>query len=424
MSFSEEKIKDFYLLSTDVENIFINEYMPAAPGDYVKVFLYGLLYSKDQSDMTSKQFAAHLQMSEKQVLDAWNYWEQLGIISKKYIINTNDYDIEFKNLRAMMYAGLLDTSKVASDVAAVQEETPLVNEILRDLIHSVEQSIGRTMSPKESMEVASWYEELGATTEVIMGAVDYCIEKGKRGINYMAKVVLQWTKDGFKTAEDVKNHINSLEARYGNYRKILQALGLNRAATEAERDMIDSWFDEMDFNMDRVMDACVKASFISSPNIRYVNKVLLNWAEEAKIDGRNVNNKVTISKADLNRYYDHLRKEAEARAEERKMEVYNKIPRLEDLDKELLSLGMKLSRTLLGGDVSEIDKTKKLIERLEQERAVLLTDGNYPEDYTDIKYACDKCNDTGVTEDGGRCECVKERMGEAELWQNSSSSKN
>lgn len=419
MGFTQEKIKDFYLLTTDVENIFINEYMPTAPGEYVKVFLYGLLYSKGQEEMTARELAKHLQMTEKQVEDAWNYWEQLGIVSKKYIINTNEYDIEFKNLRALMYSGGLEPIKVVQE-----EKTPLVNDTLRDLVYSVEQSLGRAMSPSESMEVASWIEEVGATAEVIMGAVDYCMEKGKRGINYMAKVVLQWTKDGFKTKEDVKNHLNSLEARYGNYKKILQALGLNRAATEAERDMIDSWFDEMDYNMDRVMDACVKASFISSPNIRYVNKVLENWYEEAKIDGRNVNNKVAISKADLNKYYEHLRKEAEAKAEERKREVYENIPRIEEIDRELLGLGMKLSRTLLGGNVQDVEKTKKLIELLEQERAVLLTENNYREDYTDIKYACDKCSDTGVTEDGGRCSCTKERMGEAELWQTSSLSKN
>ncbi len=420
MGFTQEKIKDFYLFSTDVENIFINEYMPTAPGQYVKVFLYGLLYSKTDVQMSGKEFAKHLQMTEKEVEEAWSYWEQLGVISKKYIINTNDYDIEFKNLRSMMYSGTLETGKAV----AKEDVAPIVNETLRDLVHSVEQSIGRTMSPNESMEVASWLEELGATIEVIMGAVDYCMEKGKRGINYMAKVVLQWTKDGFKTKEDVQNHLNSLEARYGNYKKILQALGLNRAATEAERDMIDSWFDEMDFNMDRVMDACVKASFISSPNIRYVNKVLQNWYEEAKIDGRNVNNKSAISKADLNRYYEHLRKEAEAKAEERKREVYEKLPRVEEMDRELINLSMKLSRTLLGGNLSDVQKTKNLIELLKEERAVLLTENNYREDYTDIKYACDKCSDTGITEDGGRCSCTKERMGEAELWQNSSSSKN
>ena len=420
MNFTKEKVKDFYLLSTDVENIFLSEYMPTAPGDHVKVFLYGLLYSQNNVEINSRQFASQLQMSEKQVEDAWSYWEQLGIVSRKYIINTNEYDIEIKNLRALMYAGVLDVETFDKE----ESSENLISVELKDLVYSVEQTIGRTMSPSESLEVASWLNELGATSEVIMGAVEYCIEKGKRGINYMAKVVLQWTKDGFKTKEDVENHISSLEARYGNYKKILQALGLNRAATEAEREMIDSWFDEMDYNMDRVMDACVKASFISSPNIRYVNKVLQNWYEEAKVDGRNVNSKLSISKADLNRYYEHLRKEAEAKAEERKQEIYQKIPRIEDIDRELLELGMSFSRKLLSGNSEDIERTKKIMELLEEERAVLLTENNYREDYTDIKYACDKCSDTGITEEGIRCSCTKERMGEAELWQNSSSSKN
>lgn len=421
MSFTQEKIKDFYLFSTEVENIFLNEYMPAAPSDYVKVYMYGLLYSQNQVEMTNGKLAKQLQMTEKQVEDAWNYWEQLGVVTKRHIINSNDYDIEFKNLRSLMYTGNL---VAPSTYEKKTEAAPVVDETLRDLIYSVEQYIGRTMSPSESMEVASWLSELEATPEVILGAVCYCMEKGKRGINYMAKVVLQWTKDGFKTKEDVDNHISSLEARYGNYKKVLQALGLNRAATEAEREMIDSWFDEMGYNFERVMDACVKASFIASPNVRYVNKVLQNWYEEAKVDGRNVNNKITISTADLNKYYEHLRKEAESKAEERKLEIYNKIPRIEAIDKEILDTNMNFSKILLSGNKEDVERTKRLIDRLEEERAVLLTENNYREDYTDIKYICEKCNDTGMTEDGIRCSCTKERMGEAELWQNSGLSKN
>ena len=37
-------------------------------------------------------------------------------------------------------------------------------------------------------------------------------------------------------------------------------------------------------------------------------------------------------------------------------------------------------------------------------------------DYTDIKYACEKCNDTGITGSGERCSCIKQRMEEAEIW--------
>ena len=40
MTFRREKIKDYFLLDTSVENLFINEYMAAAPGDFVKVYLF------------------------------------------------------------------------------------------------------------------------------------------------------------------------------------------------------------------------------------------------------------------------------------------------------------------------------------------------------------------------------------------------
>ena len=60
MSFKREKIRDIYLLTTEVENIFINEYMPQAPGDYVKVYLYGLLYSGNGEAMTEKQMSRQL----------------------------------------------------------------------------------------------------------------------------------------------------------------------------------------------------------------------------------------------------------------------------------------------------------------------------------------------------------------------------
>lgn len=222
-----------------------------------------------------------------------------------------------------------------------------------------------------------------------------------------------------ETSEDVENHLRDLESRMGNHKKIMQALGLNRGETEAERKMIDSWFDEMHFNMDRVMEACAKASFISSPNLRYVNKVLLNWQEEAIKNGRDVNSRITVTQSQLKKYYEYLRKKAEEEAEKRKKEVYERMPRIKELDEEILDLGRKFSVDLLSGKPSDIEETRRMMKLLEEERAVLLTENNYRQDYTDIKYTCEKCGDTGVTEDGKRCSCVKERMGEAELWQNS-----
>ena len=89
-----------------------------------------------------------------------------------------------------------------------------------------------------------------------------------------------------------------------------------------------------------------------------------------------------------------------------------------EIDLNLNSLSGKISRGLLGGSSKdELDDMRKKMRNLEQERAILLTENNFNVDYTDIKYSCEKCSDTGFDENGQRCSCAKERIGEAEIWQ-------
>lgn len=425
MSFIREKTEDFYLLTTDVENIFINEYMPAAPGDYVKVYLYGLMYSLNQSGMTYREMAKQLNLTEKDISDAWEYWNRMGIVRKipKGPSVFADYDIEFIQLRRLMYGGNAAGRSSEKQDETQRADNPLYDETLRDLLFEVEDTLGKTLSASDTEKIFSWVKEIGATRAVITAAVSYCFEKGKTGIPYMTKVIEQWTEDGLKTEEDVAARFGAIEQRLACYKEVFRTLGLNRGVTAAERSIMDKWFDEMGFDMDRVLDACCKGSFIPNPNIRYVNGILEKWYEEAKAGGRNVNSKITVTQAVLNKYYEYLRHSAEEAAAKRREQVYSKLPRVEEIDEELFALGKRMSKSILGGDLKARNEVKRLMNLLEEERCVLLTENDFEEDYTDIKYSCSKCSDTGITEDGTRCDCTKERIGEAELWQNSCSAK-
>lgn len=419
MSFIRSKSREFYLLTSDIENIFLNEYMPAAPGDFVKVYLFGLMYGQHQMEMSHEKMAKLLRISKETVAQAWNYWADMKVV-KKHLKGNNgllDYDIEFVNLREQMYAG--------SD-SELKEETPSLNDVqaliqnqdLKTLIADVERITGRILSPKETQEIYSWIQDFDAGSELICYAFTYCYRRGKTNINYVSKVVEQWSKQGFQTEEDAKRYLEEVESRYAVHKRVLQALGLNRGATEAEKQMMNVWFDEMHFNMERVLEACSRTISISNPNLRYVNKILENWYQEAKNDGRDVNKKVTVTQTVLNKYYEFLRKKAEREAQERKEEIYRLIPRIEEIDKQIGELGANISRNLLSGrDQQTLSKSRKQMESLEGERAVLLTENNFNIDYTDIKYACELCKDTGMTEDGLRCSCVARRTEEAEVWQ-------
>ena len=414
MTFSRGKIKDFYLLTTDVENMFINEYLPEAPGEYVKVYLYGLFYAQLGTDMTHGAMAAQLGLSEKTLADAWSYWEQMGVV-KKMPTGTGlmDFDIEYVNLRERMYGNFS-----VAEISGGENSSPLHNSDIKALFDDIERIMGRTLSSQENAEIASWINQQDATTELVRIAFEYCCERGKANVKYVGKVVLQWNSQGLKRENEIREYKKNLDERQSIYKRVLNSLGLNRNATEAERKMISHWIDDLKFNTERILAACDKNISMASPSLRYVNKVLENWAEEASEQGRDVNQKITVTQTVLNKYYDYLREEAQTAAEKRKQEVYEAVPRIAELDEELLTLGSKLSKGVLTGMTRQhIGETRKLIKLLEEERAVLLTENNFTVDYTDIKYSCDKCSDTGIDENGNRCQCTKERIGEAELWQ-------
>ena len=413
MRFDKGKTKDYYLLTTDVENVFINEYMPEAPGDFVKVYLYGLFCAEHGMELKLSIMAAALKMTEDRAAEALEYWKEQKLI--EYYEDGGDQVVTFANLRERLYSG--ENERTVQGTETSDEEAD--ERDFRELIEFAEAVVGRPLNARELREINSWDSEVGATREVIREAFEYCSEIGKTSINYISKVILGWTKEGLKTSHDVTEYLDRVSERQSVYRRILNTIGLKRNITEAERRMVDSWFDDMHFSLERIMEACEKASFTQSPNLKYINKILENWKQEADDMGRDVNQRVTVTQTTLNKYYEYLRNQAEIRAEGRRQEVYNNLPEIRQIDMNLQQLSSKISRGLLGGSTrQDIDSIKKEIRDLEKDRAILLTENNYALDYTDIKYLCSKCGDTGIDENGQRCSCVKDRMGEAELWQN------
>ena len=415
MKFDKGKTKDYYLLTTDVENVFINEYMTEAPGDYVKAYLYGLFSSEHGMEIKTSLMAEVLRMDEDRLREAWEYWERMHVIEIEE--GEEGPTIRFLNLREQFYTGSDQAEPAASETENLTEPAP--DRSLKELAEAGEALVGRPLNGKELQEVASWLKDLNLSKDAILKAIDHCAETGKNNIAYVSKMLMGWDKEGLKSEADVRDYLDRISERQGVYRRILNSLGLRRNITQAEKKLVDSWMDDMHFEMERILEACEKASFTQSPNLRYVNKVLENWKQEADSFGRDVNQRVTVTQNTLNKYYEYLRNQAEKRAEGRKQEVYNKLPEIRQIDMNLQSLSSKISRGLLGGSsVQDMDSVRKEIRDLEKERAILLTENNYALDYTDIKYLCAKCSDTGIDENGQRCTCVKERMGEAELWQN------
>ncbi len=95
----------------------------------------------------------------------------------------------------------------------------------------------------------------------------------------------------------------------------------------------------------------------------------------------------------------------------RQREVYEKIPRVNEIDKEISKTGFLISKAVLTDPdcyEQKLAEIKDKMNILKQEKAVLMTEHNIPIDYLDIKYKCDKCMDTGFLDNSYKCSCLKQ----------------
>ncbi len=405
MSFYRDKTKDYFLLDTKVENMFINEYMVSAPGEYVKVYLFALMYAELEVDFSNEDIAKQLSMDIEDVLKAWTYWEKMGIIKKvrKSADNPLDYDVVFVLLKDMLYGSHEETHIVSPEQGI---NAQMANQEYRAMFDRIEKSFGRVISGTEMSEVLSWINDFGIEPEFVAFAVEYCARKKKKTVKYVEAVIRNWISDGHRTIEDIQQHIGHIEERTADYRRIFRALGWSRNWTEAEKRIMDEWFDKMGFSVDVILDACSKTAGISSPNINYVNKVLTSWYEEGgkKTAGE-------VSGADINRYYELLRAKEEKEAAQRREEVYSRLPQIREMDEEESRLGASLSRILVSDRVDKkeaIEQIREQIDEMSAQRAFLMTDNGFELDYMDVKYQCPDCKDTGKLETGERCPCHRE----------------
>ena len=92
--------------------------------------------------------------------------------------------------------------------------------------------------------------------------------------------------------------------------------------------------------------------------------------------------------------------------DQRREEVYQKVPPIRQIEDEISSQAVRCARKLLDGDTNAKEELKQHIEDLREQKEVLLSAFGFPADYMEMHYACPECQDTGYV-DGRKCRCFK-----------------
>lgn len=252
--------------TTVLENEFIDQYMVKANGEYVKVYLLLLRHQSESSaPLGISQIADLLEVTEKDVIRALNYWNKQGLL-------------EYESAETAP----VSSPKPAS--AVVPESSSKVPDIrqfksrkeFKELLFVAEQYLGKTLSVTDIDTITYFYETLKMSAELIEYLIEYCVENGHKSMHYIQKVALSWHKQDIKTVDQAKT--SSLLYNKNCY-SILNAYGIKgRAPAASEIAYIRKWNEEYAFTLDIILEACNRTmNAIHQPSFEYTDSILKKW---------------------------------------------------------------------------------------------------------------------------------------------------
>lgn len=301
---------------TAVSNTFIDTYMAAANGEYVKVFLYLLRHA--QEELTIPKIADALNHTESDVKRALSYWEDAGLLlwedteplsreeaASEYEASGRDKageDYTKRSLSGESLSAQSPTMQGESDPGVLrqerqetappqQEQSVTVPDAgdsyerlsrlsgdkeFSDLLYAVQQLLGKTFNNMECERFAYFYDVLEMSADLLEYLVEYCADNNHRSIHYIEKVALNWYQMEIRSREEAKSYL----AQYSPYMSaILKTFGFSgRMLAPVEQEYVKRWFKEYGFDIELVKEACnrtIKAT--GSASFPYADKILSGW---------------------------------------------------------------------------------------------------------------------------------------------------
>ena len=327
---------------TTVSDIFIDQYMPKANGEFVKVYLYLLRATGSGAGIaTISEIADHFSNTEADIIRALNYWASEGILQlqsgadgqimginlcslsvsgmqaaqsniqsavadnaaqnnlqngvvnnatqnnlQNSVVNNAAQNISTANIR--MQDSVVEKLKSQTpDKAASSQKEYTLDEIkefrknpdISELFFIIETYLKHTLSSTDTNMVLYWLDELHFSTDLVEYLVEYCITKGHSSLRYMNKVALGWADAGIKTVDQAKD---DAAAHSQIYYSVMKALGITgRNLVDSEVSLINKWVGEYGFDIELVKAACNKTiSAIQKPSFEYTDSILANWRKK------------------------------------------------------------------------------------------------------------------------------------------------
>lgn len=274
--------------NTEIPDIFFSEYLSAANGDFIKVYLYMLFLSKYDKDIKINDLSKKLVLPLKTIQDAVKYWEEQEVITKKntgYIMN-NLQEIELHKLYKPRTA--LSTEQLKKS----QEDQHRA----RAIEHINNKFFSGLMPTTWYPDIELWFKKYGFDEEVMIALFSYCFDRSALHKAYIQRVAEAWNKNNIKTFNDLDTYYEKQEKLKMIANTISKKLGLHRALSEYEYAYVEKWNIDYGYNLEIIEIALKKTTSKANPNFDYLNKLLSDWHDRGFKTANEIQNFLTEMK--------------------------------------------------------------------------------------------------------------------------------
>jgi DNA replication protein DnaD len=246
---------------TAVENLFFTEYMPAADGEQIKVYLMGLFRSqRGEKDYGIQEMAKELGMEEHRVLAALRYWERRRLVER---VGDQPPSYVFHHLGHRMLTG---QDNMTGDELFVQFSEAVYTQF----------EGRRKLRPNDIALAFEWVADLGLPQEVVLMLLNHMADT--RGVHFSFKsaqsLAVMMKEDGITGPEDAEKYLSHNRRTHFGAKAVLGQFNLRRLPTEPELALYRKWTQEWGFEDKAILTACQQTTAASNPTFSYLNGIL------------------------------------------------------------------------------------------------------------------------------------------------------
>ena len=255
---------------TPIENMFLLEYLPTAPDGFLRVYLHArMLCLHPELGQEIGDVARALNMDEDAVLNAFQYWEQQGLVEK---LSDRPASYAIRPLRG--------DAAVRAEADRDYYKYREYNSSLQDMFGAAE-----LLEPRHYKIANDWLNVLGFTQDAALRLLEHEMRlpggrKPTAVFRRADKRAVEWAERGIRTLEQVEQAIAYDDRVYAMAHAAMGQLGINRKPTPSELDCVRRWIDEWKLTEADVIAACAQTTKSRAPSIGYLDAIL-----RARADG-------------------------------------------------------------------------------------------------------------------------------------------